>query len=180
MVERRVIDGEQLGALAPGVESVPHGDGAEEHPQPEQRPVGDAQRGARHAHGVKVQHGAARPRADAALGAAKLHGLLALAAGGRDAEEGAGRVKAHAQALRTRHRHDVRHGRQGRRRRARGGGGARWGGRCGHRREVEQGMVGRVGTSALCSRVDNNFFFPLGEEGVLTTKIWDLKMRMLL
>ena len=54
VVERRVVDGEQLGAPATGVEAVPHGDGAEEHPQPEQWPVRDAQRGARHAHGVKV------------------------------------------------------------------------------------------------------------------------------
>lgn len=83
VVQRRVVDGEQLGALAPGVEAVPHGDGTEEHPQAEQWAVRDAQRGARHAHGVEVQHGAARPRADAALGAAKLHGLPTLTAGGR-------------------------------------------------------------------------------------------------
>jgi len=148
VVERRVVDSEQLSALATGVEAVPHGDGAEEHSQPEQWPVGDAQRGARHAHGVKVQHGATRPRPDAALGAAKLHGVLPLTAGGRDAEERAGRAKAHAQTLRARRRHDVRHGREGRRR-PRGGGGARWGGRCGHMREVEQGVVVRVGASAL-------------------------------
>lgn len=144
MVQRRVVDGEQLGALAPGVEAVPHGDGAEEHPQAEQWAVRDAQRGARHAHGVEVQHGAARPRADAALGAAKLHGLPTLTAGGRDAEEGPGRAKAHAHALRARRRHDVLHGREGRRR-ARGGN--RWGGRCGHIREVE-GVVGRAESSA--------------------------------
>ena len=135
-------------ALSPcGTASTPvAGDSAEEHPQPEQWPDRDAQRGARHAHGVKVQHGSARPRPDAALGAAKLHGVLPLTAGGRDAEEGAGRAKAHAQALRARRRHDVRHGRE-----ARGGGGARWGGRCGHRREVEQGVVGRVGAVCICT-----------------------------
>jgi len=129
VVERRVVDGQQLGALAPSVEAVSHGDGAQEHSQPEQRPVRDAQRGAGHPHGVEVQDGAAGPRPDAALGAAKLHRILPLTAGGRDAEQGADRAQAQVQALCARRRHDVRHGRE---EHLRSRGGARRGGRRGH------------------------------------------------
>jgi hypothetical protein len=54
LVERCVVDGEKLGARASGVVTVAHSDGAEEDAEPEQRPVGDPKRCARHSHGVQV------------------------------------------------------------------------------------------------------------------------------
>lgn len=147
VVERRIVDGEQLGAHAAGVEAVAHGDGAEEEAEAEERAVGDRERGARHSHGVQVQQGAPGPRQDGALGAAQLHArrLLGPGAGRRDTEEGAERAHADVQPLRARRRHDVGHCREDM-------SGTAWRGRRGHGRrggQQQAGVEGRLGTSQL-------------------------------
>jgi hypothetical protein len=131
VVERCVVDGEKLGALTPGVVTVANGDGTEADAEPEQRPVGDPKRCARHLHGVQVQHCGAGPWPDGALG------VFPLAAGRSDAEEEADRAEAHAQALRARCCHDVLHGWVGR--------GARDGARRGGRRSHEGSGAGTGG-----------------------------------